>query len=98
MCTWFSLINLFKRKVYHTTKLENFNFFWISEVKLWANTFEIREFRPEIENFQPTLKIMHLVHLETFLKLLFIQTFKLENLQFYYLFLNSFRGLTPSKF
>jgi hypothetical protein len=37
--------------IHHTIKIENFNFFGISSLISWANTFKIREFRPKIKNF-----------------------------------------------
>src|ERR1044072_9909110 len=37
--------------LFQTIKIENFHFFGISSLILWANTFKNREFRPKIENF-----------------------------------------------
>src|ERR1044072_5485242 len=34
-----------------TIKIENFNFFGISSLISWANTFKTREFRQKFENF-----------------------------------------------
>src|ERR1044072_7320869 len=37
--------------LHHTLEFENFNFYWVSSLISWANTFKTQAFRPKIENF-----------------------------------------------
>src|ERR1044072_7095425 len=57
-----SLESMINRPLHHTTKTKDFNFFWISSLFSWANTFKIQEIRQKIQTFPTTLKILHNVH------------------------------------
>src|ERR1044072_5300015 len=46
-----SLDDLIITSLHHIVELENFNFFLISSLISWANTFKIQEFRAKIEIF-----------------------------------------------
>ena len=53
-----SLDGLFITFFHHAVKFENFNFFWISTLIMWANNFKIQAFPPKIECFPQHSKIL----------------------------------------
>src|ERR1044072_484660 len=61
-----SLDVLIITSLHHTIELKNFNFFWISSLISWANTFKTQEFRPKIENFHHHFKIFTMIILRCF--------------------------------
>src|ERR1044072_210252 len=85
------------KSLHLTIKMENFNFFGISSLISWANTFKIREFRWKIENFHhhSTFFMMFILRKKLTLPL-FIIPLKYEIFVFLG-FRHLSRGLTPLK-
>src|ERR1044072_7647389 len=85
--------------LYQTIKIKKINFIGISSLISWANTFEIREFRPKMENFHQHLNFFHDVYTEKKIMISSIHhTIKIENFNFFLGFHHLFRGPTPLKF
>src|ERR1044072_9289249 len=86
------------KSLHLTIKMENFNFFRISSLISWANTFKIQEFRWIIENFHhhSTFFMMYILRKKLTLPL-FIIPLKYEIFIFLG-FRHLSRGLTPLKF
>src|ERR1044072_3870842 len=66
-----------------TIKIENFNFFGISSLISWVNTFKIREFRPKIENFHHHSNFFKMFILRKKIMITsFHHTIKIKNINF----------------
>src|ERR1044072_7892537 len=76
--------------------IEYFNFFWISSLLSWANTFKTQELRPKIENFLHHSKLCTTLILRKFINTSLHHAMKIKDFNFF-LFRHSFRGLTPLK-
>src|ERR1044072_8264740 len=77
-------------------KIKKFNFFWISSLFSWANTFKTQEFQPKIKNFQQHSNFSTTFILKMFKK--YVPSTYHENKGFFFVFRNSFRWQTPLKF
>src|ERR1044072_3486995 len=82
--------------LYHTIELENFNFFFISSLISWANTFETKNFDQKFKFFIITQIFAQRSSLDILINTSLHNIVELENLIFF-LFRHSFRGLTPLK-
>src|ERR1044072_9491232 len=71
--------------LHHSSKLENFKFFWILSLISWANTFKTQEFRQKIENFHQHLKLCTLLIIINYNLYPHHHTAQLENCNFFWI-------------
>src|ERR1044072_8667590 len=83
--TSFILIKLNKYIPHHTMKIKYFNFFWISPLFSWANTFKTQEFRPKIEYFQQHSKFYTSFILIKFNKYIPHHTMKIKDFSLFWI-------------
>src|ERR1044072_6568238 len=84
--------------IYHTIKIKKIIFFGISTPISWTNTFKIREFRPNIENFHHHSNFFLMFLLRNKMMTSLHHSIEIENFIFCLEFLYLLRGLTPLKF
>src|ERR1044072_5593204 len=90
-----SLEGLFITFLHHAVKFENFRFFCISSLIMWANTFKIQEFPPKIECFPQHSKICQKSSSVSLISTSIHHAMKLKD--FFFAFRHLVRGLTPLK-